>query len=41
MHALACFAHIAAGDTFTTKELHPATDAALDLAPEQSRALLV
>jgi hypothetical protein len=37
MHALVRFAHIAAGDTFTTKELHPATAAALDLAPEQYR----
>jgi len=30
MHALVRFAHIASGDTFTTKDLHPAAVAALD-----------
>jgi hypothetical protein len=37
MHALVRFAHIAGGDTFTTKELHPAAAAALDLTTEQYR----
>jgi hypothetical protein len=37
MHALVRFAHIAASDTFTTKDLHPVTAAALDLPPEQYR----
>ena len=37
MHALVRFAHIAAGDTFTTKDLHPATAAALDLGADQYR----
>jgi hypothetical protein len=37
MHALARFAHIAASDTFTTKDLHPVTAAALDLPTEQYR----
>jgi hypothetical protein len=33
MHALVRFAHIAAADTFTTKELHPHTINALGLTP--------
>jgi hypothetical protein len=37
MHALVRFAHIAARDTFTTKDLHPVTAAALDLPPAQYR----
>jgi hypothetical protein len=37
MHALVRFAHIAGGDTFTTKELHPAAAAALDMSPDQYR----
>ena len=37
MHALVRFAHIAGGDTFTTKDLHPAAAAALDLTTEQYR----
>lgn len=37
MHALVRFAHIAGGDTFTTRELHPATAAALDSTPEAYR----
>ena len=37
MHPLGRFAPIAASDTFTTKELHPVTAAALDLSPDQSR----
>ena len=37
MHALVRFAHLAAGDTFTTRELHPATAAALDSTPETYR----
>jgi hypothetical protein len=37
MHALVRFTHIAGGDTFTTKELHPAAAAALDLTTEQYR----
>jgi len=37
MHALVRFAHIAGGDTFTTRDLHPAAAAALDLTPEQYR----
>lgn len=37
MHAVVRFAHIAASDTFTTKDLHPITAAALDLPPEQYR----
>ena len=35
MHALVRFAHIAGGDTFTTKDLHPAAAATLDLTTEQ------
>jgi hypothetical protein len=31
------FAHIAASDTFTIKDLHPVVAAALDLTPEQYR----
>jgi hypothetical protein len=37
MHALVRFAHIAASDTFTTKDLHPVIAAALDLPPDQYR----
>jgi hypothetical protein len=37
MHALVRFAHIAAADTFTIKDLHPTTAAALDRSPEQYR----
>ena len=37
MHALVRFAHLASGDTFTTKDLHPAAAAALDLTTEQYR----
>jgi len=37
MHALVRFAHIAGGDTFTTKDLHPAAAAALDMSPDQYR----
>jgi hypothetical protein len=37
MHALVRFAHIAVGDTFTTKDLHPAAAAALDVTPDQYR----
>lgn len=37
MHALVRFAHVAASDTFTTKDLHPESAAALDLAPAQYR----
>lgn len=35
MHALVRFAHIAAGDTFTTRDLHAPTAAALDTTPDQ------
>lgn len=37
MHALVRFAHIAGGDTFTTKDLHPAAAAALDATTDQYR----
>jgi hypothetical protein len=37
MHALVRFAHIAAGDTFTTRDLHAPTAAALDVTTEQYR----
>jgi hypothetical protein len=37
MHALVRFAHIAGGDTFTTRDLHPVAAAALDLPTEQYR----
>lgn len=37
MHALVRFAHIAGGDTFTIRDLHPAATAALDLSPDQYR----
>ena len=37
MHALVRFAHIAASDTFTIRDLHPVVAAALDLTPEQYR----
>jgi hypothetical protein len=35
MHALVRFAHIAAGNTFTTAEIHPAVIEALGCAPER------
>jgi hypothetical protein len=37
MHALVRFAHIAGGDTFTIRDLHPAAAAARDLTVEQYR----
>ena len=37
MHALVRFAHIAGGDTFTTRDLHPAAAAALDTTTDQYR----
>jgi hypothetical protein len=37
MHALVRFAHIAAGDTFTTRDLHAPTTAALDTTTDQYR----
>jgi len=37
MHALVRFAHIAAGDTFTTRDLHESTAAALDTTTDQYR----
>ena len=37
MHALVRFAHIAGGDTFTTKDLHPAAAAALEVTTDQYR----
>jgi hypothetical protein len=37
MHALVRFAHIAGGDTFTTRDLHPIAAAALDATPDQYR----
>ena len=37
MHALVRFAHIAAGDTFTTRDLHPTAVAALDVGPDEYR----
>lgn len=37
MHALVRFAHIAAGDTFTTRDLHAPAAAALDMTTEQYR----
>jgi hypothetical protein len=37
MHALVRFAHVAGGDTFTTRDLHPVAAAALDLTPDQYR----
>jgi hypothetical protein len=37
MHALVRFAHIAGGNTFTTKDLHPAAAAALDATTDQYR----
>jgi len=37
MHALVRFAHIAAGDTFTMRDLHGPTAAALDTTTEQYR----
>lgn len=35
MHALVRFAQIAGGDTFTTRDLHPAAAAALETSPDQ------
>ena len=35
MHSLVRFSHIAAGDTFTTKEIHSQAAAALGVAPEK------
>ena len=35
MHALVCFAHIAAGNTFTTAELYPFVLAALQMSAAQ------
>ncbi len=40
MHALVRFAHIAAGDTFTTRDLHAPTAAALDTTAERVSARL-
>jgi hypothetical protein len=37
MHAVVRFAHIAAGDTFTTRDLHEPTAAALDTTPNHYR----
>jgi hypothetical protein len=37
MHALVRFAHIAAGDTFTMRDLHAPTAAALDATTDQYR----
>jgi hypothetical protein len=37
MHALVCFTHIASGDTFTMRDLHPAAAAALDPTTDQDR----
>lgn len=37
MHALVRFAHIAAGDTFTMRDLHSPTAAALDTTTDQYR----
>jgi hypothetical protein len=37
MHALVRFAHIAAGDTFTTRDLHAPAAAALDATPDEYR----
>jgi hypothetical protein len=37
MHALVRFAHIAGGDSFTTRDLHPAAAAALDATTDQYR----
>jgi hypothetical protein len=34
IHALVSFAHIAAGNTFTTAEIHPAVIEAIDCAPK-------
>jgi hypothetical protein len=35
MHSLVRFSHVAAGDTFTTKEIHPHAAEALGVTPEQ------
>jgi len=35
MHALVCFAHIAAGNTFTTADLYPYVLAALQMSADQ------
>jgi hypothetical protein len=37
MHALVRFAHIAAGDTFIMRDLHPPAAAALDVTTDQYR----
>jgi hypothetical protein len=37
MHALVRFAHLAAGDTFTMRDLHEPTAVALDTTPDQYR----
>ena len=37
MHALVRFTPIAGGETFTTRDLHPAAAAALDMTTDQSR----
>jgi hypothetical protein len=37
MHALVRFAHVAGGDTFTTRDLHPRAAAALDATADQYR----
>jgi hypothetical protein len=37
MHALVRFAHIAAQDTFTTRDLHVSTAAALEVTPDEYR----
>ena len=41
MHALARFAHIAAGDTFATQDLHDPTAAALNTTTGQYRLALL
>jgi hypothetical protein len=41
MHALVRFAHIAAGDTFTTRDLHAPTAAALDTTTDPYRLAAV
>jgi hypothetical protein len=37
MHALVRFSHIAAGNSFTTTEIHPAVIKALGCAPQGNR----
>src|SRR5207249_6045383 len=34
MQALVCFSHVAAGGTFTTREIHPKAAEALSLSPD-------